>query len=190
MRLQLCRQSDWVVISQTDCVLHWADHETEHLIDDRQSFCRFVSDCARFLPDPRAQTKIDIPRMSLRINGQAVDNIHDLDQVIAPGQRPLLHVLCNQVLLGQAYECAMTGLDQDYLVCECVPGLSAQVDLLADEMRAPFSVHTIVASKQMRVMHLDTYKSTPLTLNIYLSLRHDIVEIGASRVKTQIERSG
>lgn len=176
-------QSKWVVVGHTDSVLHWADRGTEQLLDDRVSFAGFVSECARYLPDPRAQARLDVPRMSLRINGQELADVDELDRATSVDQRRLLHVLCNQVLFGQAYKCATTGLGCDYLVCECVPGQPAQVDLLANEHRTPFRVHTIVASKQMRLMHLETYRSTAVTLNIYLSITHDAVQIGASRVK-------
>jgi hypothetical protein len=173
------RRDEWVVVERTDSVLHWTDGGTEELVDDRASCSWFIADCAQYLPDPRAQAELDVPRMTVRVNGAGLADVRELEQAAAPDQRVLLYVLCNQVLFGQAYDCATTGLPADYLVCES--GHSAQVDLLAAELRPPYRVHTLVASKQMRVMHLETQRSTPVTLSVYLSLKDDRVQIGAAR---------
>jgi len=176
----------WLVLGRTDRVVHWQERGRDELLDARGGAAAFVADCARYLRDARKQAQLDLPRMSVTLNGYLITSIEALELLAHPDQLALLYTLCNQVVFGQAYECAATSLPARYVVCEHNPGRAAHVRLESDARAPPFRVHSLRARKRMRAVDVDHLRRAPLevVLRVDLSLRHDRVVVGASRWPT------
>ena len=169
---------EWLVVRRQQHVTYWLEHASEELMCETVSCGALVADCARYLPDPGRQARLDLPRMSVRIDGRRVRSLEELERHAPAADLPLLRVLCTQVLFAGAYECAGVGLPEPWFVCEAAPARAAEI-----EIATRGRVTGLRATKRMRTLDPDSTRERTVTLAVTMDFVHDTVEVTASRAR-------
>ena len=141
--------SDWVHCSAKSkwCLMH------EETFCDVILSADAIEECQRYLPDPLQQASIDLARMSVCCEGQAVRSLPRLRSVVPGHQLHVVAGLCTQVLFGRPYEFAMEGLPIDVVVCERTPPSAARISLIRSSQGSA-EVIGLVASKSMQAKYV------------------------------------
>jgi hypothetical protein len=162
---------EWLNVSMAPPqAVRWREGPIEYTVVDGGARA-FVTRCRAFLPDPRRQAAVDIPRASVRLGAMPIDCVDDLEALVDRRDWELAAVLATQVVLAEAYEMAASAVPAGWLVAEGNPPSRMRIALGC--AGHPARIGAVRVRKRMRALDPETGREAAVVLRIEGDLATD-----------------
>ena len=140
----------------------------------------FVRHCQGFLPNPLRQAELDIPRMRVTVDGEAIGSLEGLLAAVPHSQGQVSAVLCTQTLFGPPYELAVELVSASAgayaVVCEESPPEAGHIAFHSvSRGGGPRVAQRVVATKTMRGGRIDAVGRFERLCGVSLSVEVDLL---------------